>query len=583
MKLLNRLGLDKTRGQIFAGFIVMMIIVLSLTAGSLYFMLSRVQKENTALYIDEIAVQVSGRLESLLSEINVLTLELAMDDRIQERLEAELQGQTTTYDEKMQLRKILIDKMAYSETIREIELFSEENSLYPIVDQTIQERLDARHLAEANEALRVGALVWVGHDPNNPEDLLAFRRIKLEKWGYQGGGYLVVRVRPSLVEFISKDVATAKGSKMRLLDAENNEISSSNISTGPVASKNATLEDEMGMNRDQYVMVQRKIKSTDWQIEILIPKQTLTKDFYFLKDILIWASAFSIVVFAFLSYSLSQLITSPMKKLARVMQQGKKGHLAENPEVYFNNEVNLLNVRYNQMVRQINYLIESVYEKELLKSRSEIKALHSQIHPHFLFNTLDSLYWEHVKKEEGELAQMVIQLADLFRYSIQASSEDDFVTVEEELGQVMRYVSIMSMRWRDRLEFVLEDDLSVHHIEIPKLMLQPLVENAIVHGIEPLESGGRVELSIQEQEDAIAFVIKDNGIGIEADKLEEIRRKLSSESNMAFAVGGKGIGLFNVSRLIQFHYGVQFGITIDSCIGKGTRVELRIPRSPARR
>lgn len=583
MKLLNRLGLDKTRGQIFAGFIVMMIIVLSLTAGSLYFMLSRVQKENTALYIDEIAVQVSGRLESLLSEINVLTLELAMDDRIQERLEAELQGQTTTYDEKMQLRKILIDKMAYSETIREIELFSEENSLYPIVDQTIQERLDARHLAEANETLRVGALVWVGHDPNNPEDLLAFRRIKLEKWGYQGGGYLVVRVRPSLVEFISKDVATAKGSKMRLLDAENNEISSSNISTGPVASKNATLEDEMGMNRDQYVMVQRKIKSTDWQIEILIPKQTLTKDFYFLKDILIWASAFSIVVFAFLSYSLSQLITSPMKKLARVMQQGKKGHLAENPEVYFNNEVNLLNVRYNQMVRQINYLIESVYEKELLKSRSEIKALHSQIHPHFLFNTLDSLYWEHVKKEEGELAQMVIQLADLFRYSIQASSEDDFVTVEEELGQVMRYVSIMSMRWRDRLEFVLEDDLSVHHIEIPKLMLQPLVENAIVHGIEPLESGGRVELSIQEQEDAIAFVIKDNGIGIEADKLEEIRRKLSSESNMAFAVGGKGIGLFNVSRLIQFHYGVQFGITIDSCIGKGTRVELRIPRSPARR
>lgn len=583
MKLLNRLGLDKTRGQIFAGFIVMMTLVLSLTAGSLYFMLSRVQKENTALYIDEIAVQVSGRLESLLSEINVLTLELAMDDRIQERLEAELQGQTTTYDEKMQLRKILIDKMAYSETIREIELFSEENSLYPIVDQTIQERLDARHLAEANEALRVGALVWVGHDPNNPEDLLAFRRIKLEKWGYQGGGYLVVRIRPSLVEFISKDVATAKGSKMRLLDAENNEISSSNISTGPTASKNGTLEAETGMNRDQYVMVQRKINSTDWQIEILIPKQTLTKDFYFLKDILIWASAFSIVVFAFLSYSLSQLITLPMKKLARVMQQGKKGHLAENPEVYFNNEVNLLNVRYNQMVRQINYLIESVYEKELLKSRSEIKALHSQIHPHFLFNTLDSLYWEHVKKEEGELAQMVIQLADLFRYSIQASSEDGFVTVEEELGQVMRYVSIMSMRWRDRLEFVLEDDLSVHHIEIPKLMLQPLVENAIVHGIEPLESGGRVELSIQEQEDAIAFVIKDNGIGIEADKLEEIRRKLSSESNMAFAIGGKGIGLFNVNRLIQFHYGVQFGITIDSCIGKGTRVELRIPGSPARR
>lgn len=165
MRLLSKMGLDKTRGQIFVGFIVMMIIVLSLTVSSLYYLLSKVQKENASRYIDEIAEQASGRLESLLSEINVLTLQLAMDERVQDQLADELRGETTTYDEKMQLRKILIDKTAYSETIREIELFSEENSLYPIVEQNIAARVGERYVREANEAHQVGAMIWIGRDP----------------------------------------------------------------------------------------------------------------------------------------------------------------------------------------------------------------------------------------------------------------------------------------------------------------------------------------------------------------------------------------------------------------------------------
>ncbi|MNZ20878.1 Sensor histidine kinase YehU [compost metagenome] len=575
MRLLSRFGLDKTRGQIFAAFIVMMITILSLTVGTLYFLLSQVQKENTALYIDEIAEQVNGRIESLLSEINVLTLELAMNDRIQEQLAAELRGEETTYDDKMQLRKILIDKTAYSETIREIELFSEENSLYPIVERTIEERIDPRYLQKANQVHQVGAIVWIGRDPENPEDLLAVRRIKLEKLDYQNGGYLVIRIKPSLVEFISRDVAKAKGSLMRLLDAENNEISrmdNHDLTTNGLASI-----DDPKIQPNDFVTVQRKVNSTDWTLEIMIPKATLTGDFYFLKDVLMWATVLSIIVFAFLSYFLSRIITSPVKRLTRVMQQGKIGNPLENPEVYFNSEVNLLNVKYNQMVRQINYLIKSVYEKELIKSRSEIKALHSQINPHFLFNTLDSLYWAHIRKGEHELAQMVIRLADLFRYSIHTSSEDGFVTVAEELEQVKRYIYIMKIRWRERLTFVINDHPEVHDLKVPKLMLQPLLENAIVHGIEPLEAGGRVDLSIREQDGVVSFVIADNGIGMSADKLAEIRRRLGHDMKVEFTSGGKGIGLYNVCKLIQYHYGSQYGITVDSWPNEGTIITLKIP------
>ncbi|WP_339158553.1 sensor histidine kinase [Paenibacillus sp. FSL W8-0186] len=574
MRLLSKMGLDKTRGQIFVGFIVMMIIVLSLTVSSLYYLLSKVQKENASRYIDEIAEQASGRLESLLSEINVLTLQLAMDERVQDQLADELRGETTTYDEKMQLRKILIDKTAYSETIREIELFSEENSLYPIVEQNIAARVGERYVREANEAHQVGAMIWIGRDPQNPADLLAVRRVKVEKLDYQNGGYLVIRIKPSLVDFISRDVAKARGSIMRLLDADGNEISLAG--TEGAAASSDTPEGD-GINKAEYVTVQRKIKTTDWQLEIMVLKTALTEEIHFLQDVLIWASVLSIVVFAVLSYYLSLLITSPIKRLTRVMQKGKGGNPQENPGTYFNREVNLLNVKYNQMVREINHLIKSVYEKELIKSKSEIKALHSQIHPHFLFNTLDSLYWAHIRKGDDELAQMVIRLADMFRYSIQLSGEDGFVTVAEELEQIKRYVYIMKMRWHERLQVHIHDDPAVHGLKIPKLTIQPLIENAIVHGIEPLESGGIIELTVRERDGIVSFLIADNGVGMSEAELADVRERLQNDMNVAFMSSGKGIGMFNVSKLIQFHYGSDYGIRIESRQNGGTVVEVRIP------
>lgn len=574
MRLLAKLGLDKTRGQIFIGFTIMMVIVLSLTVGSLYYLLSKVQKENASRYIDEIAEQASGRLESLLSEINVLTLQLAMDERIQAQLEDELRGEATTYNEKMQLRKILIDKTVYSETIREIELFSEENSLYPIVEQNIAARVGERYIRETNDVRQVGAMVWMGYDPYHPEDLLAIRRIKIEKLGYRNGGYLVIRIKPSLVDFISRDVARAKGSIMRLLDADGYEIS---LARSEGSDSTVDTRQETEINKADYVTVQRKIKTTDWQLEIMVRKTALTEEIHFLQDVLIWSSVLSIAVFAVLSYYLSLLITSPIKRLTRVIQKGKGGNPQENPDLYFNREVNLLNVKYNQMVREIRHLIESVYEKELIKSKSEIKALHSQIHPHFLFNTLDSLYWAHIRKGDDELAQMVIRLADMFRYSIQSSGEDGFVTVAEELEQVRRYVYVMKMRWHERLQVHIHDEPAVHRLHIPKLSIQPLVENAIVHGIEPLESGGMIELTVRIQNGAVLFTIADNGVGMSESRLSEVRGRLQNNINRVFMTGGKGIGLYNVSKLIQFHYGQEYGISIDSRQNGGTTVEVRIP------
>lgn len=359
---------------------------------------------------------------------------------------------------------------------------------------------------------------------------------------------------------------------MSLLDADRNKVSTDTDEDTLLAAGNAELRGE------RYVTIEETIESANWLLQISVPKKTLMEDIYFLRDVLLWSAILSGIMFAVLSYYLSLLITSPIKRLTRVIQKGKIGNPKENPDIYFNREVNQLNVKYNQMVREINHLIKSVYEKELMKSKSEIKALHSQIHPHFLFNTLDSLYWAHICKGEQELAGIVSRLADLFRYSIQSSGDDGFVWVEEELEQVRRYADIMKMRWHDRVQVIIEDYPGAASLRIPKLTIQPLVENAMIHGIEPMESGGKITLRIGEADGVISFIIEDNGVGMSADRLQEIRGRLANKLNIEFISGGNGIGMFNVCKLIQLHYGEQYGLSIDSVPDEGTTVMLRIPQ-----
>jgi two-component system sensor histidine kinase YesM len=544
-----------------------MTLVLVVTVGSIYMLLAGVQKRNALQYTDEIAVQTSGRLKSLLNEINVLTLQLAMDERIQDRLADELQGQTATYAERMKIRGLMQEKTVYSETIQEMELYSLEGSVYPIVDKSIQERVGAQLVNKADESFNAGMLQWLARDPEDPDYLLAIRQIKLERLDYAKAGYLAVKVKRSLIDFIGTDDAKMKGTRMYLLD-ENNEVIASENGNEPLPQERA--------KQDRYITVNRAIEGSDWSLEIHLPKKTVMGDTLFIQYVLLGASLGSVVLFAFLSYYLSRFITSPIKKLAGVMQQGTEGGLKENAELYFNREVNLLNRKYNRMVQEINHLIKSVYEIEIVKSKSEITALHSQINPHFLFNTLDSIYWAHVAKGEKELSRYIVLLADLFRYSIMNDDGSGLVRLEQEVDQVRRYIDLMKLRWQERLTVEFEIDTATLVCKIPKLTIQPLVENAIVHGIEPLDGGGAVHISARREGLFLVIEIRDNGIGICAEKLGEIQARLQKETRRELPLNGRGIGLFNVHKLVQLQYGEESGITIVSKPGEGTTVSLRL-------
>ncbi|QJD87372.1 sensor histidine kinase [Cohnella herbarum] len=239
-------------------------------------------------------------------------------------------------------------------------------------------------------------------------------------------------------------------------------------------------------------------------------------------------------------------------------------------------EIGQLTTEFNRMTSQISSLIHDVYkadiqkkELELKRNQTQLHALQSQINPHFLFNSLETIRMRSLMKSEEETAKIIHHMAKIFRKSL--SWGKDLVTVKDELELVESFLQIQKYRFGDKLNYRIEaDDASLLEL-IPKMTLQPLVENASIHGIEPLKQGGKIDIHIERLEDKLIFTIMDNGIGMDEERVKLIYSYLESEE-----VIGERIGVQNVIYRLKLIYGDRFRLQIDSSPGQGTSIRLQI-------
>lgn len=268
------------------------------------------------------------------------------------------------------------------------------------------------------------------------------------------------------------------------------------------------------------------------------------------------------------------------------MRNTRQGVLTPNLTRTYTTELNDLNMTYNQMVDNINRLIKLVYEKEALQSRTELKALQAQINPHFLYNTLEALYWSLQDKEEEELADLVVAMSELFRYVIDSPNKDEWVTIGEELDHIKRYLRIMSVRFGSRLVWDISASDSYNHVLVPKLLIQPLVENAILYGLEGKTGSGLVAIRVEpspEEAANVRITVIDDGPGMNERELQAIRTALLTGGAPSKKGKGRGTGtgLSNVQRRIHLYYPASAigkrGLSIISNLGQGTSVSFEIP------
>lgn len=311
---------------------------------------------------------------------------------------------------------------------------------------------------------------------------------------------------------------------------------------------------------------------TGWTIVGCMNMSELLRNSRQTRSIYVLVAIGLIIVALLISSVIARNITYPIQQLRDSMKRVQKGNFdIEDIEVISDNEIGSLTRSFNVMTHRIRELMEQNVKEQEQKRKIELKALQSQINPHFLYNTLDSIIWMAEGMKNEEVVVMTASLARLLRQSI--SNEDELVSIGQEIEYVRSYLTIQKMRYKDKLEFEIDVDPYITHVPIIRLVLQPIVENAIYHGLKYKDSRGLLTVHGYVKGENVVIDIIDDGVGMDAETLKHIydKHKVNYRSN--------GVGVYNVQQRLVLYYGKDYGIIYHSEKGKGTTASVVIPRS----
>ncbi|MGL4737133.1 MAG: sensor histidine kinase [Cellulosilyticaceae bacterium] len=288
-------------------------------------------------------------------------------------------------------------------------------------------------------------------------------------------------------------------------------------------------------------------------------------------------------IFLLMANRLYKEVVHPIYILSEKMHQIEKGEIGIEITNERNDEIGYVFGAFNKMSRRIHYLVNCVYKEQLALKSSELKMLQTQINPHFLYNTLEMINWKSRMCGANEVSEMIEALSGIMEVNIDRR-EEPFLTIKEEMDYLRNYVFLLQKRFGDRIQFKLDAQDGLMDYKIPRLLLQPLVENALTHGIEPL-GRGYVTVEMWEDQKGMCIVVRDDGVGIAPDRLKLINEQLKMPDKVCMEDqdSKRGhIGVINVQRRIKLVYGDTYGLSVESEEGKGTRITLRLPTSRAK-
>ena len=346
-----------------------------------------------------------------------------------------------------------------------------------------------------------------------------------------------------------------------------NELQTENISLIMDTDEDTVLT---GTGNDGKLYSISRSEKTGWtvvdctNVKELLSKSRQAQSVYVLTAIRL------VIVALLFSRLMARSITLPIQKLRDSMKKVQEGDFSVSDVVVDSkNEIGSLTKSFDVMTHRIHELMEQNVHEQEEKRKSELKALQSKINPHFLYNTLDSIIWMAEGKKNEEVVLMTASLARLLRQSI--SNEDEVVPIANEVEYARGYLTIQKMRYKDKLEFQIEVDSSILYIPLIKLVLQPIIENAIYHGLKYKESKGLLIVKGFMKDGNAVLQVIDDGVGMDEETLAHIydKHKVNYHSN--------GVGVYNVQKRLKLYYGEDYGITYTSELGKGTTATITIP------
>lgn len=566
-------------GLMAVAVLIFLMIALNFTSQTIY--------ENSNNYTSQIVRQVNydidayidymENISSVMAKSGDISLYLFEEEQSEEDIEEERERILTQFNTIMESREDIYNVAAVAENGRYIMNRGEED-LTPYIDIR---KLDWYQAAMESPT---GIAVSSSHVQNAIKSsykwVITLSRVLVNNRTGAKEGLFFIDLNYSAISDLCNNNTIGNKGYIFVLDDKGNVIyhPKQQLMYGGLHTEH--IEEIMACEKDSLTVrdgTERKLytlsrsQKTGWTVVGAAYTSELLKNNKQARMLYILAAAILILAVFAISSILSREITKPLRRLSESMSRVEKGEFDRaNVDVTMENEIGSLGKSYNLMTERIHTLMEeNVYEQKQ-KRKSELKALQAQINPHFLYNTLDSIIWMSEAGQSDEVVEMTSALAKLLRQSI--SNDHEQVELGQEMEYVKNYLTIQKMRYQDKLEYTIEVDPKVRHVMIVKLVLQPIVENAIYHGIKYKGSKGTLRIRAFAESEDVCIVIEDNGIGMDDTALNIIfdeTQKIHKQN---------GVGVPNVQKRLKLYYGDKYGITYESKVGIGTRATIRIPQ-----
>ncbi|MCT4543401.1 MAG: sensor histidine kinase [Vallitalea sp.] len=555
--------------KLMIAFSIVVIISLLIQVGISYFFLYDVVEKKTTENYKQTIIQANRRIDESLYSYEKITRNIIANNIIQDCLRNIMNDEFS--DANLKIKQELAKITISDENINSIHIVPKDYKTISYIFMSNYADYDAnKKLPWFNKVKNsTGEVIWGKTMPINKVMIgnietyvfSAIRKINDINTGKELG-IVIVNIDAKHLKNIIDEIELGENGDIYLIDNENTIV----------YFKNQDLIGEkldIDYDKDNIVVSDISLKS-NWKLIGIVPKNSYRKEIEQFNRIFLCFSIIAILTIIIFSVIISKSIESPINNLIDAMKQVQKGNLNVNIIKKQKNEIGILANHFEEMIDELKYFIDKVYKQEIINREAEIKALHAQLNPHFLYNTLDTIYWMLIIKEEEEIGDLVVALANILRYSI--SRGEEFVTIKEDIEQLRNYLYIQKTRFEDKLIVDIDISNCIDDYTIPKLLLQPLVENSINHGFKKMKINGKIHIKGYIDNNEIIFEVIDNGIGMSHEKIKNIfNGKLKVDNKHT------GLGLKAVDERIKIIYGCQYGLNISSVPNEYTHVKVTLP------
>ena len=567
----NFLRKTSIKNRLIASISVGIIFCSSILGGILYLKANTALKNSAIEYSETMLSIITKDIYRNKKRIENYSSEMAMNEEIIDTL---MNYKFLSYKEKdefhIYINNYLLSNLSLLSNIAEIEIVSKD---FDIAYMQGYKYFNIKDLKKYSKQAKEG-LSWFYTVLNGEKYICVVTPVKGED---SLVGYIFMAIKD---EFFSSSFSLFnldEGEEMVLLDDKRNLIISDNpLIDKKFVSENIELKSSLKNKREEgiinsvileekkYVAIYKKLRGLSWYVVSMIPYDFINSDIHSLRKEMILIGVIFILVILIFSYFLYSSIKVPLYNLLDKMKTVSKGDLKVLVNDEYKDEIGIISNNFDSMLFRINELIEKSKQQEIEKRDLEIRMLQAQINPHFLFNTLNSLKWTALMNQDYTVSEGLSSLAELLRNTI--IDKNELITIKKEVENIKNYVVIQKIRYGNSFEvkYDIEEDLLEN--KIIKFILQPIVENSIIHGIDENKENQWINIKITSEKENILIIIEDNGKGFNSGKNIK-NNKLS------------GIGWNNVDERIKLTFGLEYGALIESEINRGTVVKIVIPKN----